>query len=275
MINDKVIELINRDLDGTLSQKEKAQLERHLESDTEAREMLAKLQLLHAKLYNISEVEPPAELKEGVMTSLPVVRFSAGRHASPAASKIIELFHVPKFQMAGMFSLGAAAALLFLIFTQNLSDSSQASSEKAIGTILAPEKTGNVVQIDSKQITIEDYRVEINTSRSEDIVFVNISLKSESNQTVQLVVTSEASANFKFHALDYSAPNLIYASFGNDFFSAAIAGPGNWVLAFDDPAKSTETLKIELKTDSNSVTEHVAIQELKSRINRNETLPTF
>ena len=259
MINNKVVELINRDLDGTLSQKERLQLEKHLESDHESREMLAKLRLLHKKLHNISESEPPAELKENVMKSLPAARYSKRSQAIPVASKFIELFHVPKFQMAGMFSLGAAAALLFLVITQNLSISPQATAEKAIGTILAPEKIGKVEQVDSKQFTIDDYKVDISTSRSENIVFVSINLQSESDQTVQLVVSSDA-ADFRFQALDYNAPNLIHASFGNDFFSAATAGPGNWVLAFDDPAKATETLKIELKTEKNSIMELIAIQ---------------
>jgi len=262
MISDKVVELIHRDLDGTLSQKERAQLEKHLESDNESREMLAKLRLLHKKLHEISETEPPADLKESVMKSLPVVRYSARKQELSVASKIIELFQVPRFQMAGMFSLGAAAALLFLVITQNLSISQQATAEKAMGTILSPEKIGNVEQVDSKHFTIDDYKVDINTSRSENIVFVRIDLKSESNQPVQLVVSSEA-ADLKFHALDYNAPNLIHASFGNDFFSAATAGPGNWVLAFDDPDKATETLTIELKTELNSITELVDIQKAK------------
>jgi len=255
MISDKVVELINRDLDGALSAKEKAQLEKHLESDHEAREFLAKLRLLHEKLFEVSEAEPPADLKETVMKSLPVVRYTQRSQELPMASKIIELFHVPRFQMAGMFSLGAAAALLFLVISQNLSNSPQVPAEQAIGTILAPGKTGDAVQIDSKQFAIDDYKVDISTSRSEDNVILSINLQSESNQPVQLVVTSDASGEFRFHALDYNAPNLIHANFGNDFFSAAIAGPGNWVLEFDDRDGITESLKIELKTESSLIRE--------------------
>ncbi len=259
MISNKVVELINRDLDGTLSAKDKVQLDNQLASDNEASEMLAKLRLIHKKLHEVSESEPPTDLKENVMNSLPLVSFSKRSQETSLASKIIELFQVPKFQMAGMFSLGAAVALLFLVITQNLSVSPQGTAERAMGTILSPEKIGKVEQVDSKHFTIDAYKVDINTSRSESIVFVRIDLESNSNQPVQLVVSSDA-AEFEFHALDYHAPDLIQASFGNDFFSAAIAGSGNWVLAFDDPAKTTETIKIEIKTELNSITELVAIQ---------------
>ena len=259
MISKKVIEQINCDLDGTLSANDKVQLDSHLASDTEARGMLAKLRLIHKKLHEVIETEPPADLKENVMQSLPAVHFSSRRQESSVVSKLVELFQVPKFQMAGMFSLGAAAALLFLVITQNLSVTPQGTAERAMGTILSPEKIGKVEQIDSKHFTIDDYKVDINTSRSGNIVFVRIDLQTESSQPVQLVVSSGA-ADFKFHALDYHAPNLIQASFGNDFFSAAIAGPGNWVLAFDDPENATESLRVEVKTELSSITELVAIQ---------------
>jgi hypothetical protein len=193
------------------------------------------------------------------MKSLPFVRYSKSSQETSAASKIIELFRVPRFQMAGMFSMGAAAALLFLVITQNLSDAPQGTAERAIGTILSPEKIGEVKQIDSKNFTIDDYRVDLNTSRSGNIVFVRIELLSESNQPVQLVVSADA-ADFNFHALDYHAPNLIQSSFGNDFFTAATAGPGTWVLAFDDHSNGAGTIGIELKTELNSKSEVVAIQ---------------
>lgn len=264
MISSKIIELINRDLDGTLSEKESMQLESHIESDQEAGAMRAKLRLVHQKLQEMNEIEPPENLSESIMQSLPSGRYLEKRQSSPVASKILELFQVPRFRMAGMFSLGAAAALLLLVISNNLPDSPQTPAEKAIGSILAPEKIGKVVPIELKQLAIDNYKVEISTSRSGKIVFVSINLESESNEPVQLVVSSDETANFRFQALDYSAPNLIQANFGNDFFSAAIAGPGNWVLAFEDSAKTNKTVKIELKTESNSITEFVAVQEISA-----------
>ncbi len=264
MISEKLMELINRDLDGALSSKEKMQLEKHLESSQETNEMLTKLRAVHKKLHEMSESEPPDDLRESIMKSLPQVCFAGKKQSSPVASKITELFGVPKFQMAGMFSLGAAAALLFLVISNNLSDSSPSTAEKAIGTILAPEKIGKVEQVDSRHITIDDYKVDINTSHSGNSVFINVNLFSESNQPVQLTVSSGESSNFRFQALDYSAPNLIYANFGNDFFSAAIAGSGKWVLTYDDATEATETVKIELKTGSNWATECVAVRKNSS-----------
>jgi len=271
MINDKVVNLINQELDGTLSKNDKVQFEKYLESDQEARNFLARLRLLHKKLNDVQEIEAPADFKESVMKALPVVRYSTTRHEVSLKSKIIDLMQLPRFQMAGMFSLGAAAALLFLVVSQNLSDMQNAPAERAMGTIISPDKISAANSIDSREITIDDYKVNITTTRANQTVFATINLATASNQVVQLAVSTDGAEKFRFNGLEYSAPNLIYANFGNDFFSAAIAGPGSWVLAFDDPDGTTETLKIELKTESSSIRETVAIQRNASKTDNNET----
>ncbi len=260
MINDKILNLMNQELDGTVSKNDQVRLEKYLESDREAGDLMAKLRLLHKNLHEVQEVEPTADFKESVMAALPVVRYSTKRHDVWLKTKVIDLFQLPRFQMAGMFSLGAAAALLFLVISQNLSHLQNAPTERAMGTIISPEKIAEASSIDSKQITIDDYNVNITSRRAGQTVFATINLENGSNQVVQLLVSSEGAEKFRFNALEYNAPNLVYANFGNDFFSAAIAGPGSWVLAFDDPDGTTETLKIELKTESSSVREVVAIQ---------------
>jgi len=271
MVNAKVAAFINQELDGTLSKNDQVQLEKCLESDRETRELLANLRQLHKKLIEVQEVEPPEDVKENVMRALPLVRRPAETRESSFKAKIIELASLPRFQMAGMFSLGAAAALFFMVISQSLSNLQNAPAEKAIGTIISPDMITAANSIDSKKITIDDYEINVSTTRTDQTVFASIKLETASNQIVQLMVSSEAAENFRFNALEYSAPNLIYANFGNDFFSAAVAGPGNWVLAFDDPAGTTETIKIELKSEASSIRETVAIQKNAAQTVDNET----
>jgi len=271
MINDKTFDLINRELDGTLSKGEKEQLEKHLKSDKEAAELLAKMRLLHKKISSIEAVEPPADLKQSVMGKLAVVRHSSAYQHSPLKSKIIELFALPRFQMAGMFSLGMAATLLLFVVSHNMSSPSGASPEKSIGALIAPEKGAEATSIDSKQINIDDYKVEISTSRAGSTVFAKINFKGKSNQVIQLMVSSAGTESFRFNALEYRAPNLIYSNFGNDFFSAATAGPGSWVLAFEDPNGTAQSLKIELKTEGSFSSEVIAVQKHGTSAGGDET----
>jgi len=263
MISDKVLELINRDLDGTLTEKEKAELENRLNSEPESKEMLTKLRLIHKSLGEVSQVEPPEELKNSVMRALPAAEHSRKVQQDSIKSnksKIVDLFTIPRFQMAGMFSLGAAAALLFLVITQNFSLNQSSSSDNLMGTIISHDLTNGAEAIDSKEITISDYNVTVTTSRLDNTVFATFKLSAESNQVIQLTAKSESAENFRFSGLEFDAPNLIYANFGNEFFSAAIAGPGSWLLAFDDPDKTANVLEIDLKTDSESIREVIAIQ---------------
>lgn len=261
MISDKVMILINQRLDGNLSKRDQVELEKHLEGNQEARELFNKLQLLHQRLKEVPEIEPPAGFKESVMKALPAVQYSGARSESSLVSKVVDLFQVPRFQMAGMFSLGAAAALLFLVVTQNLSKFGDAPAERAIGTIISPEMISEANKIDSREITFDNYQVQITTTRSDNTIFASINMATSSSQVVQVLASSEGAENFRFNGLEFVAPNLIYANFGNDFFSAAIAGPGNWVLAFDDPEGTTKYLTIELKSEASAIKEVIGVHK--------------
>lgn len=271
MISDKVMNQINQELDGTLSKDELAELHKHLQNDKEAQELFNKLQLLHKRLKEVPEIEPPAGIKESVMKALPAVHFTSARNDNSLKSKIVDLLQLPSFQLAGMFSLGAAAALLFLVVTQNLSKWDDTPAERAIGTIISPEMFSEANKIDSRDITFDDYKVQITTTRAGNTIFANINMTTSSNQVVQVLASSEGAENFRFNGLEFVAPNLIYANFGNDFFSAAIAGPGNWVLAFDDPDGTTKTLTIELKSEATSKKEVVGVQGDTDTKVKNET----
>lgn len=70
MLEQRVIELINADIDGEIGQAEKAELETILESSAEARLMRVELLKLSNLLDNEPEVDPPAELSDQILTRL-------------------------------------------------------------------------------------------------------------------------------------------------------------------------------------------------------------
>jgi hypothetical protein len=149
---------------------------------------------------------------------------------------------------------------LFLVITQNLGDSRLAPAEKAMGTIIPPEFAEGAFKVETKELTIDQHKVSVSTSRFNNTVIASISVVAESDGVLQVEANAKDVENFRFSAVEYTAPNIIYANFNNEFFSAALAGPGTLVLAFEDPSGTAENLEIVLKTDASIVKEVVAIQ---------------
>ena len=66
---EKALELISAELDGELTQQERAELQAHLDACPDCRETYAQLHELDAALQE-SELEPPAALHDGVMQTI-------------------------------------------------------------------------------------------------------------------------------------------------------------------------------------------------------------
>ncbi|MGH8016494.1 MAG: hypothetical protein ACREBV_09900, partial [Candidatus Zixiibacteriota bacterium] len=151
------------------------------------------------------------------------------------------------------------------VIAQDLSKDRETPPEKLIGTIIQPEENGEVISIASNEVTIDNHKVTISTSRSHKTVFASINLNSESSEVIQFTASCESSENFRFNGLEYNAPNLIFANFGNDFISAAVAGSGTWILAFEDADGTANVLEIELKTETSAAKETIAVQRVSDK----------
>ena len=79
---EKALELISAELDGELTQQERAELQAHLDACPDCRETYAQLHELDAALQE-SELEPPAALHDGVMQTIAGKRSAAGLPGCP------------------------------------------------------------------------------------------------------------------------------------------------------------------------------------------------
>ena len=95
MIDQKIIALINEELDGQTSATQSAQLRRHCETNPEAQAYADDLKRLAGVLGRVEQVEPPPSLKMGILNTIraaarPVppqlgfFKFIAARLSSPA-----------------------------------------------------------------------------------------------------------------------------------------------------------------------------------------------
>ena len=129
-IEAKYVELINSDLDGEISDAERAELAAYLEANPEAQAMRAELADLCGALDAMTPVEPPTHLKYAIMDSL----------KKPPARRPVQtwgwrrIFAAPVLRHTVAFAAGSV--LTFALFSSNqISDQAFDDVTGLVGTI--------------------------------------------------------------------------------------------------------------------------------------------
>ena len=141
MLEQRVIELINADIDGELGQAEKEELEAILESSAEARVMKVELLKLANLLESSPDLEPPAELPSQILDKLA----PPGRKA---AFSLSDLFSSFKPATAG---IAFAAGLVLAVGFYELSPGKPGADDTAgmVGTmVMGQPKTPSLLKND-------------------------------------------------------------------------------------------------------------------------------
>ncbi len=207
MLEKKVLDLLNQELDGVNSEKERAAVRRVLQKKPEARKYFEDLQEISLVLRRVKDVPAPAHLKGRILNALPFPKQTAAVRVIPARSFLQDLRSNLRIRYAYTFAGGALAGiLLFALFTGQPSDTSNltgtmASNQPAVvaeskANINLAEVTGTVNARRFASTVVADF--DLNVPQEVDVI-VNFnqqhvqfdSFRSVSNSQGTLVVLEE------------------------------------------------------------------------------------
>ena len=86
MIDEEIVELINREIDGEIDSRESARLREILAENADARLLHEQLVRLDTALGDLEAVEPPPEIRNSTVSS--ASRFLANSSAASAPAKL-------------------------------------------------------------------------------------------------------------------------------------------------------------------------------------------
>ncbi len=155
MIEEKYIELMNREIDGLNSSEESAELKRHLEENAEAERYFRELSFVAGVFDRVSHVEPPPELKEMILSSVfgKETRAAAevpveARPAVPGAGSLFSAFRIrwePRF--AYVFTAGILVGIfLFVLFWRVLPSRAPQDLDSLYGALTSGQKAGESLE---------------------------------------------------------------------------------------------------------------------------------
>ena len=222
MADKDIIDLMNREFDGSASRDEIARLHAYLDANPEAHREYEDLRRTLQILSSVEAVEPPAGMKVSIMNSLQ-------RNTSPRVEKsgilgsLSRLFHPARpLRIGYAFSVGLAVGVLVYALYVNVPKGDSFDASDASGAIALKESPDKVERGESFDVTLPQVHAAIAVQYLRTLPLINVHLASE--QSVTANMTFDAN-NIRVRAVrQFNDPGSIITIRGSE---VSIAGTGS------------------------------------------------
>jgi len=215
-IEEKYIELMNREIDGLNSGKESAELQKYLRGNPEAERYYHELLFVAGALNRVPEVEPPAELKASILRSIfgeeagaPAGASEAGAAAGVGAgtgiearagrvrrpASIFDVFRVRwEPRLAYVLAACAVVALfLFVLFWRVVPGRAPRDLEALYGSIVSRPAAGQLLTVQPVAFALPGVGGELHIRYETKKILAALDLRSDSRIQVFFDYSKEVS----------------------------------------------------------------------------------
>lgn len=241
MVEPKYIELMQKEIDGSISYIEKTRLAKFLKSNEEARELRDQLRRIHDCLVETPLVDPPESLRPNIMRQI-VPRFrSAAAHEHPGLwGRLVERF---RLQPAMPFAVGVALGVLALVPLIASRQAGEIDASRMIGTLLNAASEAEV--IDSRDVNIGSMHGRLRTMALDGWVLVDVAI--ESPDQISLVMSFDPN-DIAFYGLTNLERGATFLESAPTELRLTHSGVRHYHLAFADNPNRTAEIAFRLES---------------------------
>ncbi len=259
MIDDKIIELMNREIDKANSKQESAELNKYLDDNSEAKQHFLQLVKMTNSLGNISEVEPPSDMKMNILNSIDPNKYASKAEQPGFLQMLAEFFQIrPNLRLATTFAVGAAFGLaLFAVSDKYIGADFPLNQSHLSGTIMLDKDIDAFESIESKLIESEYINGTFELKRNETDLFADITLNSKVPVRINLVfdINHTVFRGFNQIAYTYSGVNITDTEIRWEHF-----GENRFLINLEDISAKGSDVTLIISSD---------------QVNIEETIPTL
>ncbi len=248
-MEEKYIELMNREIDGLNSRKESAELEKYLHRNPEAGKYYRELLFVAGALNRVPEVEPPAELKASILNSIfgkeaeapagareagaAVVagaRISAGRVRRPAS--VFDVFRIRwEPRLAYVLAACVAVALfLFVLFWRVVPGRAPRDLEALYGSIVSRHEAGQLFAVQPVDFALPGADGGLHVRYETKRILAALDLRSDSR--IQIVF--DYSRDVSLESITALSECQYNVKAGDGRFELTHSGDCRYVIVLDD-----------------------------------------
>lgn len=236
MAGEEYIELINKEISGTISPSERKELHDYLRENPDAQRLYNQLRETSDLLNKIRDVDPPTYLKKRIMNSVDFSRYQA-RRSRPVLRLVTRVRQIGfRPRLAYAFALGVVVGLVvvsqFLIRPGGRYATDLRDLYGTIGLI----KDSSFTTIDRVPVDLAQIEGYVNLLRYADVLIFEVSLHSSGKSEILLEYEPDRTS---FGGLRPGDHGSVLMDTGRDYVKASGTGALEFDLCFvKEPASS-------------------------------------
>jgi len=244
MIDHNELELMNKDIDKTISLDEKEKLSQYLKENPDANILYNKLIKAEHMLDKLDDINPSPNLKERIINSIDYNFYSDKKKESNFLGYLSTIISGSRTKYAVSFALGIIAGLIILtaIF-YNTTFNDELDSYNTSGTIGLHKF--NIIQ--SVDILSDDISGRVDVSKVNNFYGFNIKLNSQDKYRLLIEFDS---ANLSLDNLSLTDLNLVSLEKGLGYVQISGSQDLNYFLSFSAKDLTSEKFTLKIFNES-------------------------
>ncbi|HEX9252884.1 MAG TPA: hypothetical protein VF870_11620 [Ignavibacteriaceae bacterium] len=247
MIDKTMIELINKDIDKTISPGEKEKLSQYLKENPDANVLYNELLKAEHMLDKLEDLIPSPNLKERILNSIDYNLYSTKKKNSEVLDYLSSIFAGSRSKFAVSFALGMIAGLIILtVIFYNSTFHDELNNYNTSGTI-GLHKSNIIQTID---ILSEDIYGSVDVSKVNN--FYGFDIKLNSQDKYRLLIEFD-SANLSLDNFSLNDLNSVSLEQGPDYVQISGSQDLDYFLSFSAKASTSEKFILKILKENREV----------------------
>ncbi len=250
MIDERILELINKDIDGVLSPAERTILDEYRSKSPESADVERELRAVATALDGVMPAEAPATLKSRVMRSItpPAHRESAARSI---LSPVINFFRgTSGVRLAYAFSIGIVAGITLFALYDGVRHPGSVEPADVTGTMIIGSSGGQIQPGPAVPITGDRVNGSIGTRFTRQLAIVDVRITSP--DAVRAEFTYDPT-QLTVRAVQRGADSRTDLAVSGSTVEVRSAGVDGYTLYFDRKGQDQSPVRVALYSAGNLV----------------------
>ncbi len=186
MTEERIIELINKEIDGLNTAAEHQELMQSVSANEHAARLYRDLLGTAKVLQGIEHVSPPSYLKSQIMNSIPAAPAHSHRRIGPLSSWMEAFRGRSMTRYAVVFASGLCVGILFLVLANPWKQSAEPDASTVSGSMTFFSDLHRLPVLESARFEGDGVEGILRTYKSGGNVFVEIEVQSSDNLNIEL-----------------------------------------------------------------------------------------
>jgi hypothetical protein len=241
--NNRVLELINREIDGLNSPKESEELSEHLSRDHEAALLFEDLNRVSTILDGAEPVEAPRNLRANILNSIDPKRYAEKRRLNPLTTLVNFLPQRGSLRYALVFTFGIVLGVVIYGLLSDMGKQSSVESTTLYGTMRLDRASESFEPADNAEINLQNVQGSVSTKHGKGLVSVELALQSQQEVETVLQFDPHSLSFVGLQQLDYTGNPI---DIGGNAVHVRNIGDNKYVLFFSEKAQSSRPMDFKI-----------------------------